>query len=103
MGATRVLSGRTWRQDLGHRSYFAYFQIPLKIVRACRIRINTKRRVEIRLSSGCSAKGVATISSGTELYIPTALRAELEKAKWFECTIVGAAEFAEPDLRWSVP
>ena len=103
MGATCVLSGRTWRQNLSRRSYLAYFQIPSKIVRACRIRMNTKRQVVVRLSTGRSASGVATISSGTEIYIPTALRTALEKAKWFDCTIVGAAEFATSDLRWAVP
>jgi|WetSurMetagenome_2_1015567.scaffolds.fasta_scaffold80362_2 hypothetical protein len=103
MGATRVLSSRTWRQNLSRRSYLVYFQIPSKIVHACRIRTNTKRRVAIRLSTGCSIIGVATISSGTELYIPAAVRAGFEKAKWFKCTIVGAAKFAKSDLMWARP
>jgi hypothetical protein len=86
--ATKVLSKRKWRQFLKNRKYLVMFQLPSEISRNCNAKNMTKRMVSISLSTGSRMKGVATISSGTELYIPTHLRHYFKDANWFDCEII---------------
>lgn len=85
---TKVLSKRKWRQFLNNGKYLVMFQLPSEIFRNCNAKNMTKRMVSISLSTGKSMKGAATISSGTELYIPTHLRHYFRDANWFDCEIV---------------
>jgi hypothetical protein len=63
------------------------FQLALEISRNCNAINMTKRKVSISLSTGIRMKCTATISSGTELYIPTYLRHYFKNANWFDCEI----------------
>lgn len=98
MKATEVLSTRRWRQNLKNRNYMEMFQIPSKIVSNIGAANKTKRYVRIKLNTGVRMKGVATISSGTELCIPKHLRRYFEKAKHLECEIVNNKIYEEVTL-----
>lgn len=87
--ATTVLGSRKWRQNLAKRQYLASFNIPAAIVLSCKIQPNRKRQVEIAVSTGKRLGGFCTISSGTELLVPTKYQELLRDAEYFECEIVG--------------
>ena len=74
------------------------FQIPSDIVVNTGAANKTKRYVRIKLNTGIRMKGVGTISSGTELYIPKHLRRYFEKAKYFDCEIVNNTLYEKPDM-----
>jgi hypothetical protein len=86
--ATKVLSKRKWRQYLKNRKYLVMFQLPSEITKNTDAKNMTKRSVKILLSTGIKMKGAATISSGTEIYIPKHLQRYFKNADWFECEIV---------------
>ena len=101
MPATVVTSPRSFRYYLaGRQRNFANFQIRPEVVSGCNIVANTKRRVEIRLSTGRRLGGFCTISSGTELYIPTRFRNSLRNADSFHCEVIGHETSRQPTLAW---
>jgi hypothetical protein len=101
MAATTVTGTRSWRQPLADRARdFRLFNIPAAVVEACGVDANTKRRVTIRLTTGRTLRGFCTVTSGTELSIPTEFREELRGAEWFECDVIGEEVGEAADLRW---
>lgn len=98
MKTTKILSKRKWRRHLKNRKYMDMFDIPVEIAMNVNARNMTKRLIEIILSTGIKLKGVATVSSGTEIYIPTHLRHYFENAKWFDCEIVNNTLYEKSTL-----
>lgn len=88
MKAIEVQSKRKWRQSLENRNYMELFPIPSPIVIFTGAANKTKRYVQIEISTGVKMKGVASVSSGTEIYIPKHLQRYFEKADYFHCEIV---------------
>jgi hypothetical protein len=104
MSATTILGARRWRHDLAGRDRdFRLFRIPESIVEDCDVTWNTKRAVDITLSTGRRMRGFCTITSGTELSIPTHLQNGLREAEWFECEILGDETSDRATLDWAVP
>lgn len=102
MAATIVTGNRSWRQSLADRNRdFRLFNIPASVVATCDVEANTKRRVVIRLSTGRTVSGFCTITSGTELSIPTEFREEFRNAEWFDCELVGNQLGDTADLHWA--
>jgi hypothetical protein len=90
MAASVVLGPRRWYFDLSGRDRdYRLFLIPREIVDACGVTWNSKRRINIVLNTGQRLEGFCTITSGTELSIPTHLQGEFRQANWFVCEIVG--------------
>jgi hypothetical protein len=88
--ATQVLGDRDWRHSLANRERdFTLFQIPKDVRTKCAVEPNTKRFVQIRLSTGARLGGFCTITSGTELRIPAEQQPLFREAAFFECSIVG--------------
>jgi hypothetical protein len=73
------------------------------VLQECGIEANTKRDVIIRLSSGRTLLGFCSITSGTELSIPTEFQEELRGEEWFECEVVGNEVGDAANLRWAAP
>ncbi|HEV3439463.1 MAG TPA: hypothetical protein VG122_19015 [Gemmata sp.] len=102
MAATRVIDDRSWRHSLvGRDRDFRLFNIPAQVVATCGVAANTKRQVIIRLSTGRTLRGFCTITSGTELSIPTEFREEFRNAEWFDCEVVGNQLGDVADLHWA--
>ena len=90
MAASVVLGSRRWYFDLSGRDRdYRLFLIPREVVDACGVAWNTKRRLIVVLSTGQRLEGFCTITSGTELSIPTDLQRDFRQASWFVCEIVG--------------
>lgn len=88
--ATEVFGPNHWRQELANRrDDFRNFYIPKVVFDHCGVVWNSKRQVEIQLSTGERFEGFCSITSGPEIYIPTHLRPLVRAAEWFECIIVG--------------
>ena len=62
--------------------------------------MNTKRLMKIAVSAGQRLGGLYTISSGTELYIPSEFRGELDNAHHSECEIIGKTHRTPSVLSW---
>lgn len=100
MRAAHLLGSARWRQDLRGRSRdFCYFYIPGANVEASSVARRTESMLDIILSFGVRLRGYYTISSGTELLIPEALRSLLEQAQGFEAEIIGRETGEKVTLR----
>lgn len=100
MKATEMKGKRKWRQSLAKRTYLSLFRLPFFIVINCKVVSNTKRSVLIDLSDGRKILGLATITSGTEIYIPTRFHKDLQSCEWFECEILDDTLYVESSLKW---
>ena len=90
MRVTEYLKKNKWRYHLkGRKRDFRLFFVPSANVKACQVKMNTKRNVRIHLSNGKKLAGFMTITSGTELYFPVKFQKVLRSVDWFECEIVG--------------
>ena len=104
MAATTPLGPRRWYHDLSGRDRdYRLFLIPDPVVDASGVIANTKRRVRIVLSTGRVAQGFCTITSGTELSVPSALQEGFRAAAWFVCEIIGDEVGEQATLDWSPP
>jgi hypothetical protein len=90
MAASTVLGPRRWYFDLSGRDRdFRLFLIPSSVVEQSSITWNCKRHVRVLLSTGQLLQGFCTITSGTELSIPTHLQEDFRHAEWFVCEVIG--------------
>jgi len=74
---------------LGRDRDFRLFLIPTGIVEQCGVAWNSKRDLRIVLSTGRLLRGFCTITSGTEMSIPTHLQDEFRQAEWFVSEVIG--------------
>jgi hypothetical protein len=86
--ATRVLAANRWSHDLtGRDRDYKLFKIPEEVVVSCDVSPCTNRSVRIELSTGAILRWSARVTSGTEIYFPTAYRENLRAANSVECEI----------------
>jgi hypothetical protein len=84
MAFSTIVSPRRWYFDLSGRDRdFRLFQIPSGVVDTCGVTWNTRRDLRVVLSTGRRMSGFCTITSGTELSIPTHLQDDFRQADWF--------------------
>ena len=104
MFASTVVGPRRWYFDLSGRDRdYRLFLIPTPIVEQCGVARNGKRDLQIVLSGGRRLRGFCTITSGTELSIPTRLQNAFRQAEWFVAEIIGQATGNEATLDWVPP